>query len=478
MYLDQILQKVKKLLVLLFSLVLSGTTFSAELDSVLTIKNSPFFKDLLNKKDPIQPLRSPKFGFISPQHKDLKRRTFQFFTLQKQLYLHFNGSGLLYQLDHPNDSILTFKRIDDTENYNYNLEAFLFTHGNEIYNIGGYGYWRTSGTLRKYNYKDFEWDAEPVDQEIHMPYADQLGTFGQLAWFNTYTQHLYIPYQRIINEGVKTNKEDEQYEKKVYRLDLKTKIWKKLGKTHPDYFELLQNTKWVIPTDSGQLICFNHKVYQINFEENTIKENDDPSLTQSLERIDVDHVAYYHNQTIYYLNGKTQQYDSVKVRSASFEKSDFKVWKKSNTGTILGIAPIFIILAAAAARKREAKKKRAEVLESAQQQKPIGAAVKIKFNQTERQLLRLLLDKSKQNETTNITEINYALGIKDKNIGLQKKVRSDVMNSINEKFNFLQEDDTDLICNLRSQEDKRYFEYFIDKSNIELLEIMLKEGDD
>ena len=143
-----------------------------------------------------------------------------------------------------------------------------------------------------------------------MPYADQLGTFGQLAWFNTYTQHLYIPYQRIINEGVKTNKEDEQYEKKVYRLDLKTKIWKKLGKTHPDYFELLQNTKWVLPTDSGQLICFNHKVYQINFEENTIKENDDPSLMQSLERINYDHVAYYHNQTIYYLNGKTQQYDS------------------------------------------------------------------------------------------------------------------------------------------------------------------------
>jgi hypothetical protein len=86
-----------------------------------------------------------------------------------------------------------------------------------------------------------------------------------------------------------------------------------------------------------------------------------------------------------------------------------------------------------------------------------------------------LLEKSKSNSITTITEINYVLGIKDKNLGLQKKVRSDVMKSINEKFNFLQDGDTELICNIRSQADKRFFEYYIDRANIELLEIMLKE---
>ncbi|MEN9459945.1 MAG: hypothetical protein RL135_2573 [Bacteroidota bacterium] len=468
----------KKLLVLLIGLLVSGIVYSQEIDSVLTLKNSPFFTDLIQRKALIQPLRSAEFNFVNPDFKHLKTRRYQFFKSGPDFFIHFNGSGFLYKLDNPNDSLLTFKRIDDTENYNYNIEAFLFTHQREIYNIGGYGYWKTSGTLRKYNQKDQEWDAEPIDQEIHMPFADQLGTSGQLSWFNPQTQHLFIPFQRIINSGVKIEKEEDQFDKKVYRLDLNTKTWKKLGKTHPDYFDMLQKTKWVLATDSGQLICFNHKVYQINFEENIVKENTDPSLAQSLERINNYNLAYYHNQTIYYLNGYTWQYDSVKVDTSKFEKANFKVWKKNKTGIIFGFLPILMILTAAGARKRAAKKKREKLLEDAANKVPISPSVKIKFNETEKQLLNLLLEKSKQNSTTTITEINYVLGIKDKNVGLQKKVRSDVMKSINEKFNFLQDGDTELVCNIRSQADKRFFEYYIDKENIDLLEIMLREDNE
>lgn len=52
------------------------------------------------------------------------------------------------------------------------------------------------------------------------------------------------------------------------------------------------------------------------------------------------------------------------------------------------------------------------------------------------------------------------------------------MNSINEKFTFLLEDTTVLICNVRSQADKRYFEYFIEKKHFALLETMLKAEED
>ncbi len=468
----------KNLFVFLIGLFLSGSVCSQDIDSILKLKNSPFFQDLIQNKALIQPLRSSTFNFINPDYKHLKTRRCQFFKSGKSFFIHFNGSGLLYQLDNPNDSVLTFKRIDDTENYNYNFDAFLFTHKKEIYNIGGYGFWRSSGTLRKYSLKDKEWDADPIDQEIHMPYTDQLGTSGQLSWFNTKTEHLFIPYQTIINSGIKSDDKDDLIEKNVYRLNLTTKTWKKLGKTHPDYFDMLQKTKWILATDSGLLISLIDKVYQINFEENSIKVISDPSMAQSLERINNDHLVYYHNQTIYYLNGYTWHYDSVKVNTSKFEKANFKVWKKNNTGFAYGIAPIFIILFAAAARKREAKKKREKILEDASNKVPISPTVKIKFNETEKQLLKLLLEKSKQNSTTSITEINYVLGIKDKNLGLQKKVRSDVMKSINEKFNFLNDDDIELICNIRSQSDKRYFEYYIDKKNIELLKIILQNNNE
>jgi len=459
----------KNLIGLLIAVLFSGTVFSREVDSIITLKNSPFFNDLLKLKSPIAPLTSSPFKFIDPQASTLLTRGYQIFKTSNHLFIHFSGSGLLYQLQNPGDSMLAFKRIDDTEDYNYNIAAFLFTHQKDIYNIGGYGFWKSTGTLRKYNSQDKEWDAVPIKEEIHIPFAKDL------CWFNPATEKLFIPYQQTINTGLEIENDEDQFEKKVYQFDLKEKSWKKLGKTHPDFFEVISKSKWHIPTEKGHLLSYNNIVYDIDIEENKITEYASPSFAQTIERIGDGYLKYYHHGIIYSLDGKTGKYDSLRVPLENFEKSDFRVWKKNNTGFAFGIAPIFIILAAAAAKKKKAKEARKKILDAASTGAPIGTTIKIKFSETEKQLLNLLLEKSKNNSITTITEINYVLGIKDKNLGLQKKVRSDVMKSINEKFNFLQDGDAELICNIRSQADKRFFEYYIDKANIELLEIMLKE---
>lgn len=459
----------KKLLGLLLGLLVVGSLFSRDVDSIITIKNSPFFIGYKENKIQLAPITSTPFKFINPQHSTLITRGYQIFKNSETLYIHFTGSGLLYQLQNLTDSLLVFKRIDDTEDYNYNISAFLFTYQKDIYNMGGYGFWKSTGTLRKYNTKDTEWDAEPIKEEIHPPFANHW------CWFNPKTKNLYIPYQQIINTGVATENDEEQFDKKVYKFNLDKKEWEKEGKTSSDFFEILSKSKWHIPTEFGHLLSYNNKVYSIDFEENLIKELSSPSFAQTLERINDTYLKYYQNGSIYFLDGKTWKYDSLKIPLNTFEKSNFRVWKKSNTGFAIGIAPIFIILAATAARKRRAKENRNKILTAASTGTPISTVAKIKFNETEKQLLNLLLEKSKQNSTTTITEINYALGIKDKNVGLQKKVRSDVMKSINEKFNFLQEGDTELVCNIRSQADKRFFEYYIEEGNIALLEIMLRE---
>jgi hypothetical protein len=86
---------------------------------------------------------------------------------------------------------------------------------------------------------------------------------------------------------------------------------------------------------------------------------------------------------------------------------------------------------------------------------------KIHFSETESSLIKLLLDRSRKGLTATIDEINYVLGTKDKNTGMQKKVRSDVINSINEKYNYLKDESIFLIQSVRSETDKRYFEYLI-----------------
>ena len=71
---------------------------------------------------------------------------------------------------------------------------------------------------------------------------------------------------------------------------------------------------------------------------------------------------------------------------------------------------------------------------TAQKITTINAENEVEFTEGELALISLLVTKSKKNKTAVISEINYVLGIKDKNTGLQKKVRSDTINSINEKF--------------------------------------------
>ena len=90
----------------------------------------------------------------------------------------------------------------------------------------------------------------------------------------------------------------------------------------------------------------------------------------------------------------------------------------------------------------------------------------VSFNQTELSLIDLFIEKSFVGATATISEINYVLGIKDKNVGMQKKVRSDVINGINDKFKYATSQDIQLILSVRSETDKRYFEYFIAKDQI------------
>jgi hypothetical protein len=73
-----------------------------------------------------------------------------------------------------------------------------------------------------------------------------------------------------------------------------------------------------------------------------------------------------------------------------------------------------------------------------------------------------------------IHQMNHVLGIKDKNIGLQKKVRSDVINSINDKYQFITQGNILLISSVRKIDDKRFFEYFITESEINNIQKIIK----
>jgi hypothetical protein len=98
------------------------------------------------------------------------------------------------------------------------------------------------------------------------------------------------------------------------------------------------------------------------------------------------------------------------------------------------------------------------------------------FTETEISLIQLLINASGDKQNVEISEINRVLGIKDKNVGLQKKVRSDVINAINDKYTFITQGEINLIASVRKEDDKRFYEYFIVPTEVKTAQKLIEKN--
>lgn len=163
------------------------------------------------------------------------------------------------------------------------------------------------------------------------------------------------------------------------------------------------------------------------------------------------------------MNNSNGGLDSLKIDYNAFEDTGIPIWEPVydfSTPLAIGILLISATIIVIYTRKKKNTNTTIAVTET---------NYKIQFSDIEISLLKLLLEKANNNERADINEVNYVLGVKYKNTGLQKKVRSDTFSSINEKFKYISKSDDSLIQSIRSEIDKRYFEYYIEKRNIELL---------
>jgi hypothetical protein len=98
------------------------------------------------------------------------------------------------------------------------------------------------------------------------------------------------------------------------------------------------------------------------------------------------------------------------------------------------------------------------------------------FTETEISLIQLLLNAYSAKQNVEIAEINRVLGIKDKNVGLQKKVRSDVINAINDKYIFINQGEINLIASVRKDDDKRFYEYFVVPTEVKTVQKLIEKN--
>jgi hypothetical protein len=386
-----------------------------------------------------------------------------------KIYILLYQTGFIFQMSEPQGDSVVFKKLDNTININYNIGCTNFIYKDEIYNYGGYGFWSKFPHVRKYNKVDMEWDIQPTNIEVFSADYD---------WFSPKEGRLYVPFQKIENKALKDPKfTNGIFEYTSYYLDLKTTDWIKLGKATPELIKLIneKNNYASYAYENGRIFVINEKAYLFDYLNNKVYKSKKADLDQFFIRGALETTAFFYNGKFYKYRADLQSYKTWDFNINDFELLNFQIWGNDYMTLIFVLAiclVIILIIFFIRLFKQSVKKK----IEQAQLKVLKTKTMNQAFTETEISLIQLLLNAYSAKQNVEIAEINRVLGIKDKNVGLQKKVRSDVINAINDKYIFINQGENNLIASVRKEDDKRFYEYFIVPTEVKTVQKLIEKN--
>jgi hypothetical protein len=404
------------------------------------------------------------------------------------LYMGVEGTGMLYKILPQGDS-LSFERIDQTMYAGSNFFAAYFTLDNRLFNFGGYGFWRTNGSLRVFNLNNREWDIIPLRSEMENVFSSKssgvywregiripghaelksISSYPALFWVDRQNQRLVTLGHRVVNE---TQYSSNSFLPIISELDIRTGFWKELGRLKRYGWNNYISVPWgLLINESGS------EIYLANISANRIM------MPDSLLRLDLrklysgsePSVLYAIDSTIYFGNINSNTIDSVKLSSSRFINTGIPIYEregftKLSLERILVYSVIFllilILLGVMWFRKKVkvADSSLSRAIDTIQEIQP--DSTKEILNEVEKGLIQLLYEKSLNGSAASVDDLNKVLGVSAKPEAIKRKVRSEVLKAINVKWGLLTGSSEKLILFSRSTLDKRSREYFIKKKNI------------
>ena len=414
----------------------------------------------IGKSSDILPLASTTFG---PNKQELIKH-------HGKIYLFLAQTGFIFEMSEPQGDSVVFRKIDNTININYNISCTNFIYKNQIYNYGGYGFWNKFSNVRKYNKIDKEWDIQPTNIEVFS--ADRYD------WFSPIEGRLYVPFQKMENKGLKDPKfKDDGFEYSSYYLDIKTFDWVKTGKLSNELIKLIneKSNYGNIPHDDGRFFLINDEAYLFDYVHNKLYKSKKADLNQFFIRNSSDVTIFFYKGKYYKYIPGLQSFVTWEIHSNDLQLLDFPIWGIDYTNLIFILAlclVIILILLFVWLFKQRVKKK----IEQAQLKVLKTKTMNQAFTETEISLIQLLINANSAKKNVEIADINRVLGIKDKNVGLQKKVRSDVINAINDKYIFITQGENNLIASVRKEDDKRFYEYFVVPTEVKAAQKLIEKN--
>ena len=406
-----------------------------------------------------------------------------------QLLVGIVGTGRIYRLDTLRNDF-RWTRIDSTYFTGYNFGCIYFTLDSTIYSFGGNGFWHINGSLRYLNPISKEWNARPLSEEVHF----SIGNFGNTRYYyvDSITQTLFINGMSSSAEYLKDQSKDNLYGNKLMALNIKTGDWKTIGLYKDSSYSILGSSPW------GLFVNNNIFIDVRNNRINKLSERKKDNMLAILENSTMpnDYSLSFIADSTLYIGDYNNHIDSMKITSADIIHTDIpfftpiEIEKELSIEKILKIIigvliTVVVFLIFQLTRKRnqsmpiaivgsgqlpkDASEKTTLIPKTGNPLEFRSSKIIELLDEREKTLLAFIYSHSSEERLTSIEEINRIIGAAQRSSEIQKRLRSDIITSINDKLSLISDAKKPVISKQRSEFDKRSFEYFIHPDYMELV---------
>jgi hypothetical protein len=288
---------------------------------------------------------------------------------------------------------------------------------------------------------------------------------------------IYVAYESYPNSYIKSTSDIKNDTIYMQCLDLKTNNWWETPKIFNDkiFLETVLNTNSMVLPGLGILTeSYNH-LYLIN------------PVTQKLYEIEneiggtiMNYVAsknglyFYKDEKLHIYNPQLDSLVSLPLSMSKFSEVSKPLYKKiapsfsdkiklNQLPYMIALLLLFTISVVLFFKNKSLRKMQQTIVGSGFHKKSIEVNKQLEFSdnltETEKSVLDILVEYSKQGAPTSIDQINRALGVKNKEVTIQNKLRSDTLQMINKKFMVFASTNDTLVEREKTALDKRVYQY-------------------
>ena len=402
------------------------------------------------------------------------------------VFLNPLGTGRIYKLALAKDSLI-WTRIDSTQFTGYNFASLFFSIDTSLFSFGGQGLFNHNGNLRYYNEESKEWDALNLSQTLI--WIAKNGLFQKI---DTAKKQLYIEaWPQHQDQALKT-KVIQDLDRSLWKLDIQTGEWTKIGFIMKERMHIMAETPFGTFLNFNQIVDLEkNKVYTLR------KSIVNKILTVLGTSSKPKELAYsYCIDSTLFVGGLDGFMDSVTISRTDLIDTGEVFYKPIEAGFpikereiliglvfILGLTSSILLFK----YKRKSPNQPPVFITGINQSADIKEEKNDKENQVvfrsgklmdllserEKILLSFIYEHSLEERLTTIEEINKVIGAAQRNSEVQKRLRSDLIGTINDKLEIISESKHNVIDKQRSEFDKRSFAYFIRPEQMQLVEKVL-----